>query len=175
MYRVRTFIVGLSVVLTVVTGSVTVVGYLAHPERRVEAVLTENVTTIGWIGLFAVGAVIVLYFLGEFLDEPFALVVLVPLGAGVYYVGHRYFGLSVPDIDEPRREELEILGWLTIGYVGLLLVGGLVILVCYVTRVATCSECAARVPRKANFCPSCGRTLPADRAVADIGSEPHQG
>lgn len=169
IHRVRIFIVGLSVMLTVITGSVTVVGYLAYPERRVEAVLTDSVTTIGWIGLLALAALVVLYCLDEFFDD---LVILLPLSAG-YYIGHRYFGLPAPDIDKPTNGELEILGWLTTGYVGLVLVGGLV-LIGYLTQVAACSACGDRVPRKANFCPSCGRTLSADRAVDDIESEPHQ-
>jgi hypothetical protein len=66
MRRVWTFVVGLSVTLTVVTGSVTVVGYLAYPERRVEDVLTESVAVIGWIVLLVVLSVIVLYLLVAF-------------------------------------------------------------------------------------------------------------
>jgi hypothetical protein len=162
--RLWIFLGGFAVILTVVTGSVTVAEYLAFPEHRAEVFLRHSVRTIGWVGLIAAVVAIGFYFgailIDELIEEPVLALIVLPITGGLYYLGH-VIGLpwfTIPDIDAPSSSTLETTGWIVVAYVGFVLVATLVALIAYIVkRGATCSVCNGRLPRNARFCPACGR------------------
>ncbi|HEV3070080.1 MAG TPA: zinc ribbon domain-containing protein [Solirubrobacteraceae bacterium] len=189
--RFWTFLGALSVVLTIITGSVAVVGYLANPARRVETVLEHSVIGVGWIAII----VILVYFVYSiravtFREWPLS-VAAIPLAVGFFVAAHfltgglsldwdarrgnswkmwrsfevwRWFAGEKFDFDASKALD-ETVGWITVGYVAFLVFSALVFVVVTLTRTDACPSCRGRLPSKANFCPSCGEVLPADDAA----------